>query len=259
MNRSHTVNQLTLGVDTHLETHVAAPINNLGQVIDTGEFSVCTIGYEKLLKWSCSFEVLKQAELEGTGTYVAGLCKFLIDKYIRVYEVNRPNRAKRRLRGKSDPTDAENAARSVLAKESTALPKSHDRVVEALRYLVMARKSAVESRTQAINKVRGLLVTSPEDIRSSCYVASTVRCITACKNVVVTKDDLVLGTLLSTLNLLADRWLSLTKELKCIEKQLKELTKSSATRLLEQFAVGPYVAATLMVAAGDNPQRLKKE
>jgi transposase len=159
MNRSHTVNQLTLGVDTHLETHVAVLINNLGQIIDTDEFSVCTIGYEKLLKWSRSFGELKQAGLEGTGTYGAELCQFLIDNDIRVYEVNRPNRAKRRLRGKSDPTDAENGARSVLAKESTALPKSHDGVAEALRYLVMARKSAVKARKQAINQVRVLLVT----------------------------------------------------------------------------------------------------
>jgi len=75
---------------------------------------------------------------------------------------------------------------------------------------------------------------------------------------VVTKDDLVLRTLLSTLNLLADRWLNLTRELKCIEKKLKELPQSSATQLLEQFGVGPYAAATLMVAAGDNPQRLNQ-
>jgi len=111
------------------------------------------------LKWSRSFGELKQAGLEGTGTYGAELCQFLIDNDIRVYEVNRPNRAKRRLRGKSDPTDAENGARSVLAKESTALPKSHDGVAEALRYLVMARKSAVKARKQAINQVRVLLVT----------------------------------------------------------------------------------------------------
>ena len=62
--------------------------------------------------------MLKQAGLKGTGTYGAGLCQFLINNDIQVYEVNRPNRAKRRLRGKSGPTDAEYAPRSVLAKES---------------------------------------------------------------------------------------------------------------------------------------------
>ena len=162
MNRNDTVNHLTLGVNTHLDTHVAVIVNNLGQVMDTQAFKVNVTGYEKLYQWCQSFGEVKQAGLEGTGTYGAGLCKFLLDKQIAVFEVNRPNRAKRRLRGKSDPTDAENAARSVLAKESTAIPKSHDGIVEALRYLVMARKSAVKARTQAINQIRALLVTAPE-------------------------------------------------------------------------------------------------
>jgi transposase len=91
------------------------------------------------------------AGIEGTGTHGGGLCKYLQDKGVDVYEVNRPNRARRRLRGKSDPTDAESAARSVLAKESTAIPKSHDGVVEALRFMVVARKSSVKSKTQTIN------------------------------------------------------------------------------------------------------------
>ncbi len=98
-----------------------------------------------------------------------------------MYEVNRPNRARRRLRGKSDPTDAESAARSVLAKESTAIPKSHDGVVEALRFMVVARKSSVKSETQTINQIRALLVTAPEAIRQKCYVPRPFQCIVACE------------------------------------------------------------------------------
>lgn len=189
--------------------------------------------YEKLLRWSQSFGELKQAGLEGTGTYGAGLCDFLIQKGVQVYEVNRPNRAKRQLRGKSDPTDAENAARSVLARESSALPKSHDRIVETLRYLVIARKSAVKARTQAINQIRALLVTAPENIRKSCYVASTFQRIAACKRLESSEDNLLLKTLSSMLKLLVDRWLSLSDELKRIGHELKELTKSSAIQLLD--------------------------
>lgn len=259
MNRDHINNQLTLGVDTHLNTHVAVLINHIGQVIDTQEFPVCITGYEKLYNWAKSFGNIKQAGLEGTGTYGAGLCKFLEEKGLKVFEVNRPNRAKRRLRGKSDPTDAENAARSVLANESTAIPKSHDGAVEALRYLVVARKSAVKARTQAINQVRALLVTAPEQIRAACYVPSTCQCIAACKRIQSKDNDVLLSTLVAMLNLLADRWLSLTEELRLIGKRLTELTKSTACHLLEQFGVGPYVAATLMVTAGDNPTRLHKE
>ncbi|MBZ0098717.1 MAG: transposase, partial [Taibaiella sp.] len=259
MNRDHTNNHLTLGVDTHLDKHVAVLINDIGQVVDTSEFAVCSQGYEQLFKWTQSFGGLKEAGLEGTGTYGAGLCKYLVNKGITVYEVNRPNRAKRRLRGKSDPTDAENAARSVLANESTAVPKSHDGIVETLRYLVVVRKSAIKARTQAINQIKALLVTAPDNIRKECYVASTCKCISACKNIKNVEDDLNLKTLSSMLKLLADRWLRLTEELKLIGQQLGELTKTSASHLLGQFGVGPYVAATLMVAAGDNPLRLKKE
>ncbi len=69
---------------------------------------------------------------------------------IAVVEVNRPNRARRRLRGKSDPTDAENAARAVLAGEALAIPKSQTGVVEALRALALTRRSALKARTQTI-------------------------------------------------------------------------------------------------------------
>lgn len=143
---------LILGVDTHLETHVCVLINQIGVVVDTEQFEVSSAGYAALSRWCDSFGNVQKAGVEGTGTYGAGLCKHLQQRGIAVFEVNRPNRAKRRLKGKSDPTDAENAARSVLSEEATAVPKSHDGNVEALRYLVMARKSSVKSKTQTINQ-----------------------------------------------------------------------------------------------------------
>ena len=257
MNPNHENNSLTLGVDTHLDIHVAVLLSSVGQVLDTQAFPVNTDGYEKLYQWSKSFGYVRQAGLEGTGTYGAGLCKYLQNKEITVYEVNRPNRAKRRLVGKSDTTDAENAARSVLGKESSAIPKSHDGVVEALRYLTVARKSAIKARTQSINQIRALLVTAPDDIRKKCYVPSATQCIKACLNLHLVDDNLQTQTLVSMLELLAKRWQSLTEELKLIDKNLLKLTRTAAPHLLEQFGVGPYVAATLMVTAGDNPERLK--
>ncbi|AWB68470.1 IS110 family transposase [Saccharobesus litoralis] len=259
MNTNKTTNFLTLGVDTHLDNHVAVLVNSIGQVIDTNDFKVNSSGYEKLYNWCKSFGSVKQAGLEGTGTYGAGLCKFLQERQIEVFEVNRPNRAIRRLRGKSDPTDAENAARSVLSKESTAIPKSHDGIVEAMRYLVVARKSSVKAKTQAINQIRALLVTAPEQIREKCYLPSSYQCVSACKELEAEPDNLLEDTLISMLNLLSLRWEALAEELKTIDKQLKKLTSSAASSLLEQYGVGSYVAATLLVAAGDNPERLRKE
>lgn len=259
MNRNHSNNWLTLGVDTHLDMHVAVLLDVVGKVVDTKAFQVSADGYQELYQWTESFGRVKKAGLEGTGTYGAGLCKYLQSKDITVYEVNRPNRAKRRLVGKSDTTDAENAARSVLAEESNAIPKSHDGLVEALRCLTVARKSAVKARTQSINQIRALLVTAADEIRSKCYVASTHQCIQACLNLSSTDEKIQTQTLVDILKLLANRWQNLSEELRLIDNQLKKLTKIAAPHLLEQFGVGPYVAATLLVAAGDNPERLKKE
>lgn len=74
MNVRHNAKDLTLGVDTHLETHVAVLIDNIGQIVDTKEIAVTNLGYGTMYKWCNSFGRVKQAGIEGTGTYGAGLC-----------------------------------------------------------------------------------------------------------------------------------------------------------------------------------------
>ncbi|MBQ4848157.1 transposase, partial [Pseudoalteromonas sp. MMG005] len=176
-------------------------------------------------------------------------------KHITVFEVNRPNRAVRRLRGKSGPTDAEKATRSVVANESTAIPKFHDRKVEAMKFLVVARKSSVKSKAQAINQIQALLVTASEHIRQKCYVPSSYQCGLACKALEMNSDSILEETAEPASKAMG----SVVTQAKTIDKQLKALTSSAASTLLEQYGVGSYVAATLLVAAGDNPERLKKE
>jgi transposase len=166
MNINDPRNQLILGVDTHLDLHVAVLVNMIGQVVSTEVFETNKKGYNRLFKWCNSFGQLLKAGIEGTGTYGAGLSRFLVSHNISVYEVNRPNRARRRLRGKSDPTDAENAARAVLADEAKAVPKTQNGSVEAMRFLLIARRSAIKSRTQAINQIRAILVTAPDEVRN---------------------------------------------------------------------------------------------
>ena len=216
MNTNCTQNDLILGVDTHLDLHVAVLINMIGQVICTSEFETNLKGYEKLLRWCQSFGHLTQAGIEGTGTYGAGLSRFLFNHSVTVCEVNRPNRARRRLRGKSDPTDAENAARAVLSGEAQAIPKAQNGSVEAMRFLLIARRSAVKARTQAINQLRTMLVTAPDDIRLKYLKSSQADCIEGCINMVILEDSVLLKMLSISLKLLAQRWLNLTKELKNI-------------------------------------------
>lgn len=259
MDMNHPKNQLILGVDTHLDLHVAVLIKTLGQIICTAEFETNSKGYDKLLKWCQSFGNLTKAGVEGTGTYGAGLSRFLLGHEVTVCEVNRPNRARRRLRGKSDPTDAENAARAVLANEATAIPKTQNGSVEAMRFLLIARRSAVKARTQAINQIRALLVTAPDDVRLKYLKSSQIACIQGCKNMPVLGGSTLLDMLSISLSLLAKRWVNLTDELKIIDKNLKKIANTFAPQLMNQYGVGPYVAATLLVTAGDNPERLKKE
>ena len=126
---------------------------------------VATFGYEELEQWSCDLGQIHAFGIEGTGSYGAGLARFLADRGYSVLEVNRPDRSVRHRKGKSDPTDAEMAARSVLAGVADAIPKSGKGEVEMIRMLKSAKNSAVKARTQAVNQMKALVVTAPAELR----------------------------------------------------------------------------------------------
>jgi len=109
--------EVILGVDTHLDVHVGVVIDAVGRVQGTLSINTTPSGYEQLLSWARSFGQLNRAGIEGTGSYGAGLARFLERQGIATIEINRPNRARRRLRGKNDPTDAESAALSWPRKQ----------------------------------------------------------------------------------------------------------------------------------------------
>ena len=127
-----------LGVDTHLDLHVAVALDQLGRRL--GELTVPTTakGYESLLCWAKSFGPVRCAAVEGTGSYGAGLARHLRSGGIAVFEVERPKRRHLRRKGKSDSRDAEAAARAALAGETAGEPKSADGRVEMIRALRVA-------------------------------------------------------------------------------------------------------------------------
>lgn len=259
MNDQAEEREVILGVDTHLNVHVAVLIDVVGRVIATTSVPTTALGYEQLIDWARGFGRVTRAGIEGTGTYGAALARRVQGRGVQVIEINRPDRSRRRLRGKNDPTDAESAARAVLAGEANAIPKSQSGVVEAMRAVSMARRSAVKAKTQAINQLRALLVTAPESIRAMLWKAKPERCVAGCARLQSLGDTLQLKALTSTLRLLARRWMSLAKELHQLDAALAELTKRAGRRLLARFGVGPQTAATLLVTAGDNPNRLRSE
>ena len=158
--------EITGGVDTHLDVHVAAALNAIGGLLGVESFPADGPGYRRLLAWLQSFGTVVMVGVEGTGSYGAGLTRHLHDKGLRVVEVDRPNRQERRRAGKSDPIDAVEAARAALSGRAKGQPKTRNGSVEAIRVLRVARCSARKERVRAINQLRSLVSTAPEELRA---------------------------------------------------------------------------------------------
>jgi transposase len=251
--------RVTVGVDTHGDVHVAHAKDQLGRRLDTVSIPSTPTGYRDLLAWARGLGQVAAFGVEGTGSYGAGLARFLREADQVVLEVNRPDRAARRRQGKSDPVDAEAAARAVQAGEVTITPKARDGHVEMLRLLRVARTTAMRARTQAVNALRSLVVTAPAELREQLRGLSTVRLV----RVATTLDP---GSLTSptaaamlALRILARRYQALDAEITALDSELDRLTAKAAPRLLALFGVGPDVASALLVAAGDNPERLRSD
>ena len=127
--------EVVLGVDTHLDFHVAVVLDHLGRRLGELAVPTTTKGYKKLLSWAEDFGPVRCAGVEGTSSYGAGLARYLTAAGVAVAEVERPKRRHLRRNGKSDPLDAEAAARAVLAGETAGTPKSADGHVEMIRAL----------------------------------------------------------------------------------------------------------------------------
>ena len=148
MTDQDTIREVFVGVDTHKHTHHAAVCDRLGRPLADREFPTNTAGYAALAAWARSFGQVNAFGVEGTGSYGAGLTRALSAAGLVVVEVNRPDRAARRAKGKSDSLDAYAAARTAAAGTATGTPKTGDGIVEAIRCLHVAYRSAVKARTQ---------------------------------------------------------------------------------------------------------------
>jgi transposase len=251
--------RITGGVDTHLDVHVAAALDERGALLGVERFETTTAGYRKLARWLESWGTIELVGVEGTGSYGAGLTRHLHAEGIAVVEVDRPNRQRRRRKGKSDPQDAIAAARAAQGGDATGLAKSRDGNVEAMRVLRVARSSARSSRTQAINQMRSLISTAPEELRTELRGLSIYKVLALTSAYRHTgRSDVTTVTKL-TLRTLARRALALEDEVKEIDALLKSLVAETAPELCAIEGVGTDVASAILVAAGDNPERLKSE
>jgi transposase len=228
--------------------------------VATAAFPASGAGYRALLAWACGHGPVGRAGVEGTGSYGAALARQLRRAGVQVIEVNRPDRAARRRRGKTDAVDAEAAARAVLDGRATVTPKNADGPVETLRLFKVAKDSAVKARTQAINQLKAVLVGANPELRESLAGLGRATLIRRCAQLPdsdpTTGGGDVAATIAYTLRLLARRIQHLTAEINDLTGRITDAVECRAPQLLQRRGVGPDSAAALLITAGDNPQRL---
>ncbi len=252
--------QVTLGVDTHAELHVAAALDERGRLLGTCAIPTTATGFAELVRWTSQYGELARVGMAGTGSYGAGLARWLRARNVDVVEVDRPDRRTRRRRGKSDGVDAEAAARAVLAGTATAQPKAGNGAMEMVRTLRVARQSAIKARTQAANELHALIVTAPDAMRADLR-RLTIPPLVATAAAFRRSAELTTPTAATKLTLksIATRYQHLAAEIDALDKHLDELVAPAAPALVAIKGVCTDIAATLLTVAGDNPERLASE
>ena len=249
-----------LGVDTHADAHVVVALDGLGKRLGHKTVPSTEAGYAALVAWAKEFGVVERVGCEGSGSFGVGLVRFLRARGVEVVEVNRPNRQHRRRFGKHDTADAEAAARALQADTATGEPKSADGLAEMVRVLQVARRSAVKARTQAANQLHALLLTAPEELRAQLRALSTAKMVAAAARFRPgdLPKDLRAATKLA-MRSVARRHRRLSEEIAELEGQIAQLVSEAVPALVALRGVGTDTAASLLVAVGDNPERLKSE
>lgn len=246
------------GADTHSETHHVAVLDAAtGAVLGDRQFPATMAGYRAILAFLAAFGHLVRVGIEGTNSYGAGLSRHLHAAGIEVREVIRPNRAQRRLRGKSDPLDAITAAQVALSSDDLAMPKTSDGPVESIRVLTMVRDSAVKARAKVLQQMKMILVSAPTSQREKLQKLGEKALLDALHR--SRPGDPGTGVEHATqtaLRQLARRHAHLSEEIDQTTNQLRVLVEHVSPALLAAKGVGVVTAAQLLITVGDNPQRI---
>jgi transposase len=251
--------RVIIGVDTHKYVHVAVGLDIIGGVIDSRSFAADSGGYEQLITWALSLGLKLTFAIEGTGSYGAGLTSAVRRRGVGTVEVMRTDRRDRRLRGKSDTLDAENAARAVLSGNATAIPKTNDGTVEMIRQVKIAKDLAVKARSAAIISLKTIIVTAEPELREQLQGLPRVALIERCAGLRPGTLTSVLAATKHTLRATARRWVLLNTEVLAHEKILTELTKQVVPDLVAAHGIGPDTASEMLIVAGDNAARVRSE
>jgi transposase len=249
------------GVDTHKDLHVAAVVDEHDHGLASQCFATTRHGYKQMLTWMRSFGPVRRVGIEATGTYGAGLLRYLQNAGIEVLEVTTPDRQDRRKRGKNDDLDAENAAHAAFAGKRTVTPKSRDGMIEGLRVLKAGRKTAIAARRVALQMIHNTVVCAPDELRDMLRKLSRMRLI---RTLASWRPDMtdhrnVASAYRITLRSLARRYLELHDEIADLDHLIRAIVDELAPTLVAQNSIGYETAAQLLLTAGDNVERLRSE
>jgi transposase len=251
---------ITGGVDTHLDVHVAAVVDCNGGMLGVESFPTTSAGFAQLHAWLCGFGSLERVGVEGTGAYGAGLARFLRTAGEAVIEVDRPNRQARRRHGKSDSIDAVEAARAALSGRARGLSKSADGNVEAIRVLLIAFRSGRDSRTKCLNQLRHLGFCGPDELRERFRgISVATLAATAAGLRPNPSGDCVMYATKLAMQTLGRRVVDIDADCARLNDELAALVAATAPSLVALHGVGTHTAALLLVAAGDNAERITSE
>ncbi len=253
---------VTGGVDAHADSHHAVALDEQGRLLGDAVFATTARGYRELLAWLEGFGQVRLVGVESTGAYAAGLVRFLSVRAVAVVEVNQPHAHTRRRRGKSDPVDAEAAARKALAGEATVVPKLSSGIVESIRQLRVAREGAVKARTAALNQLSVLLVTAPGELRQQLAARKTNRgkvslCLRLRPDPARVHEPLQAAKL--ALRSVAERARELDGQISLLDKHLAPLVAAAAPRTTSLLGISTQHGGQLLVSAGENIERLSSE
>jgi transposase len=249
------------GVDTHKDLHMAAVVDEQDRVLGTECFPSTRQGYRLMLAWMRAFGEVMRVGVECTGSYGAGLLRYLQRSGVTVLEVTAPDKTDRRKRGKDDVIDAQNAAHAAFAGTRTVTPKSRDGMIESLRVLKVCRKTAVAARRVALQMIQTTIVAAPDELREPLRTLTRMQLI---RTLAAWRPDLtdyrhVVSAYRISLKSLARRYLELHDEIADLDTMIAALVEDLAPELVARNAIGYKTAAQLLLTAGDNPERVKSE